>query len=147
MKVILLKDVSKVGVKNEVKDVADGYALNFLLPKGMAECATDKKLQALSMHEKEATVYKEVEKKLLESNVRTLTDVRVVITAKANEAGHLYEGVHKGQIMEELKKQARIELSEEHILLQHPIKEVGEKAIDFSVDGQNGSFVLVVERE
>ena len=145
MKVILLKDVPKIGVRNEIKDVSDGYAGNYLLPRGLAEKATDKKIEKLKIKTKKIEDEREVALNLLHKNMKSLSKVTVSLSAKANDHGHLYEGIDIKEILEALKEQAHIELPEESIELPHPIKEVGEYIVEVKTEGEKGSFKVVID--
>lgn len=144
MKVIFLKQVNGTAKKFDVKDVADGYALNFLFPQGLAEMATEKallNLEALKLaHEAEVKVQMD----LLAKNLESLANVSIELNKKANEKGHLFDSVHKELIVEELAKQAHINLPPEVLDLEKPIKEVGEHEITVKIGDKTGSFKVVV---
>ena len=104
MKVILLQDVPKMGKKYEVKDVNDGYARNFLLPKKIAEIATPGALKQLeTRREKEVKAVKEKDS-AIKQTLEKLKDFVLDIKEKANENGHLFAGIDAKRISEELKK-------------------------------------------
>lgn len=144
MQIILLKDIVKIGQKFDIKNVSDGYAMNFLFPNNLAELATPKKIKNLEtaklQHEAEDKVHQE----LLLKNLKVLDGVRVKIQGKANEKGHLFKGIHIEEIAEELKKQDHIDLKPEYIELEHPIKEVGEFDITAKVGDASATFKLIV---
>lgn len=144
MKVIFNKNVQSVAKRFEVKDVADGYALNFLFPKGMAEMATEKALIRLEKLKAENEAEKKVQMDLLLKNFASLDGVTIEISKKANEKGHLFDSVHKDMIVEELKSQAHVDVLPEFIDLSKPIKEVGGHAIPVKVGEKAGSFKLIV---
>ena len=145
MKVILKSDVFKMGRKGEVKDIADGYATNFLIPRGLAELATVAKIKEAELLKKEQDVHKEIQHELLEKNLSALKNISIEITEKVNEQGHLYEGVRKEAILKALNEQAHIKLHNEHVLLEQPIKSAGEHTIKVMVDGKEGSFMLQIK--
>lgn len=147
MKVILLQNVPKVGHKYEIKTVADGYAANFLFPKKLAEAATSAKIKALEAQRKEIEAEQKVQQDLLTKNLKSLKDVRVEITAKANEQGHLFRGLHKDGILVALKEQKHIDLPEGAIMLDEPIKMIGDHTISVSALNVTSSFTLVVSPE
>src|SRR3989344_6781888 len=142
MKVILRSNVAKIGKKGDVKDVSDGYATNFLIPRDLAEQATPTKIKEAVILMKEQSVHQEVQQQLLEKNLNALKDISVEIIEKANEQGHLYEGVHKEAIIKALQEQAHVVLNDEHIVLEHPIKVVGEQSIVVHANGKESSFRL-----
>ena len=144
MKVILLTDVHNVGHKYDVKEVASGYASNFLIPRKLAEIATDIKVKRVSELKKQHETEREVQKELLSKNVQSLKNVSIEINAKANENGHLFKGIHKEDIVLQLKEQSHIDIASEMIVLEHPIKEVGEVTIEVKAGDKTGMFTLTV---
>ncbi|MBT3282954.1 50S ribosomal protein L9 [bacterium] len=144
MKIILLKDVPKIGVKNTVKNVSDGYAMNFLFKNGLAEPATPKKIKNLEKVKQNQDTEDQINQDLLTKNMRSLDGARVEVEGKANEQGHLFKGIHVEEIVAELKKQDHIDLKPEHIELKHPVKETGEFDITAKVGDIKAVFKLVV---
>ncbi len=145
MQVILLKNVAKLGKKYDVKEVSDGYALNFLIPKGIAEPALGgaiKKLEDLKTKEEEN---RKIQEDLLSKNLHSLEGVVLEMEETANEQGHLFAGIHKEEIVVELERQTRLEILPEHIILEKPIKEVGEHEIEVSVQDASVKFKLSVK--
>jgi large subunit ribosomal protein L9 len=143
MKIILLKDVPKVGRKYEMKDISDGYALNLLIPKGLAIAATKDAIKRIDLEKSRDEGEKRVHQELLLKNLAELAGVTISMTEKANEKGHLFAGVHKLEIIPAIQKQTRLQIDAEHIVLDKPIKEigvheiqvrVGEKSIKFNLD-------------
>lgn len=144
MKVIFLKQVLRVAKKYEVKDVADGYALNFLFPQRMAEMATEKNMTKLaelrSAHESE----EKVQADLLAKNLDSLKEVTLTIDAKANEQGHLFASIHKEELVERLAADAHVIVPLSSIVLPRPLKEAGEFHIEVVAGEKKGSFKVVV---
>lgn len=147
MKVILKEDIKGVGRKYEIKNVADGYANNFLIPRKLAEFATPEAIKKAEVLKLASDAEIQIKAKLLDKQIEILKDVRVKISKKANDKGHLFEKIHEREITETLKRDARIEIPEEMILIENPIKEIGEHKIRVKSQDKGGEFVLVVERE
>lgn len=145
MKVIFLKDVPRVGKRHEMKNIADGYVKNFLLPKGLVEIATDKATARLNLQKTTEEEEKKIRENLLTKNVGELGGVVITIKEKANEKGHLFAGIKNTELTVALKKQTRIDLDPEAISLTKPIREVGEFDVPVSIHGKKGSFKVVVE--
>lgn len=145
MKVIFLKDVPRVGKRHEIKEVNDGYALNFLLPNKLAEKATDKAIANLELRQKEVKVQREIQDELLQKNLDEIKDKVITIQGKANEKGSLFSAIHKKEILEAMKKEHRAEINEDFIILEKPIKEVGEFEIPIKIKDKKSSFKLVVK--
>ena len=144
MQVILLKDVPKIGQRNTVKNVSDGYAMNFLFPNKLAEPATPKKIKNLEKAKLQHETEDKIHNDLLLKNMRSLDGARVEMEGKANEQGHLFKGIHIEEIAEELRKQDHIDLKSEYIQLEHPIKEIGEFDITAKVGDIKAVFKLIV---
>lgn len=144
MQVILLKDIPKIGQKDEVKNVSDGYAINFLFPSKLAQQATAKKIKEISKKKQNQETENKINKNLLIKNIRSLNGARVEIKAKANEKGHLFKGIHIEEIIEELEKQNHIDLKQEYIQLENPIKEIGEFDIVVKTEDAKAVFKLEV---
>lgn len=140
MKVILLQDVPSVGKKYEIKNVSDGYARNFLIPRKLAQIATTQAIQLVETKRKQLGQEKEIQKDILEKNIESLGGVRLEITEKANEKGHLFAGVNKEEIAKILKEQKHIDIPAEIIELEQPIKEIGE----YKIKVKDKEFLLVV---
>ena len=145
MKIILNQDIPKVGKKYEVKNVADGHALNFLIPRGLAESATAGALKKLETAKAVVAVEKKVQEDLLLKNLKSLDGAKIEIVEKANDKGHLFAGLHKEQIIPEIKKQTGLDVLPEFLILEKPIKQVGEQALEVKIQDQSAKFVVVVK--
>jgi large subunit ribosomal protein L9 len=146
MKVIFLKDVPRVGKKQDIKDISDGYAVNFLLPRKLAELATPKAIALLEKRKKNIEIEREVQTDLLMKNLEEIKGKVVTIKGKSNEKGSLFSAIHKAEIIKELKSQHNADISEEFIILEKPIKELGEHEIPISIKGKESSFKVMVEK-
>ena len=71
---------------------------------------------------------------------------RTFIKGKANELGHLFSAIHKKEIIEEMKKQQHADISEEFIVLEKLVKEIGQHEIPIAIKGKKSSFKLIVEK-
>ncbi|MES3031243.1 MAG: 50S ribosomal protein L9 [Patescibacteria group bacterium] len=143
MKIILLKDVPKVGKRFEVKDISDGYALNLLVPKGLATPATPEALKRLDLEKSRTAGEEKVHQELLEKNLAMLEGKKITLTEKGNEKGNLFAGIHKLEIIPAIEKQARVQIDPEHMILEKPIKEAGEHKI--TVKAGNKSIVFTLD--
>jgi large subunit ribosomal protein L9 len=145
MKVIFLQDVPRVGKKHDIKEVNDGYAMNFLFARKLAELATESAIASLEKRKKNIEIEREVQEDLLLKNLEEIKGKSLTLKGKANDKGSLFKAIHKKEIVEEMKKQNHADISEEFILLPKPIKEVGEHDIQIEIKGKKSSFKLVVE--
>ncbi len=136
----------RVGKRHDVKDVSDGYAANFLLPRKLAVIATPKALADLEMRKKEILVEREVQEELLQKSLEEIKGKTVRISAKADDKGHLFKAIHSKEIAKAMLDQHRAEIGEEFIALEKPVKEIGEFEVPVSIKGKKSSFKLLVER-
>lgn len=145
MKVILTKDVANVGVKNEVKEVANGYAQNFLIARGLAEVATPAKVQSAEKKVQERLAKLEAQKQALEEALGKLKGEAVTVHATANEKEHLFEAVSAETIAAHIRDIAGVEVAEDMIIIDEPIKELGEYTVHIAVGGDKVPVQLKVE--
>ena len=129
MKVILLSDVKGVGKKQEIVNVSDGYARNFLFPKGLAKEATPG--AAKEVEKKQAAERaREMERRLTaEKKAASLRGKVITVKAKCGAQGRLYGSVTGAEIAEALKEQHGVEVDKRKIDLSEPIRTVGETDI------------------
>jgi large subunit ribosomal protein L9 len=125
MKVLLIKDVYKLGRAGDVKKVADGYGRNFLLVHGMAVLATPGAMKTAEKIRKQG----EVKRTALNSELKDLADhingITLTFTAKAGETGKLYGSITTQDIAKAIQEQTRYEVKRQQIDMQ-PIREAGE---------------------
>ncbi|MBI4093697.1 50S ribosomal protein L9 [Candidatus Kaiserbacteria bacterium] len=144
MRVILLHDVGGVGKRNEVKNVADGYALNFLIPRGLAEQATPEKLATHEKRVAEDAVRREREEDALKAIVKDLHGARISLAVRATEKGGLFKTIGQREIALELKQQKEVTLSEQAIHPLAPIKTIGDHIIKIRAHGAESEMLLKV---
>lgn len=130
MKVIFIQDVKGQGKKGEEKNIADGYARNFLLPRGLAVEANKANLNNLKGQKESQAFKKEQEIKAAEEIKSKLEGVTAEITAKAGENGKLFGSVTAKDIADALKSQHGIEIDKRKIVLNGDIKTTGEITVD-----------------
>ena len=147
MKVILIKDVKGVGRAHEEITATDGYALNFLIPKKLAITATPAAKQEAELRRKQMTDRDALDTALLSQNIAALAEARIVIRMKANEKGHLYDAVNESEISKAVKEQAHIDLPEDIIKLEKPMKELGTFDIPVASADTFGKFSITIEAE
>ena len=128
MRVILLQDIENLGKKYEIKEVKDGYARNFLIPKGLAKLATEEALKWLEMQKEIGEKKAEEELKKVEEKASQIDGVEVVIPVKVGEKGELFEKITPQKISEKLKESG-FEIKKDQINLVRPIEELGESPI------------------
>jgi large subunit ribosomal protein L9 len=138
MKIILLKDLHKVGKKYDVVDVADGYALNSLIPTKVAEAATPKTVERYNKLKDVEAAARLLREEELVKELGSIAEKEFVLEAKANEQGHLFASVHKEEIA------AIINIDPMYIHIAHPIKEVGTHTVTITVKDVSKDINIVV---
>jgi len=145
MKVILLKDIVKLGKKFDVKDVSSGHALNLLIPRGDAISATPEALKRAEASRFKEEGERKIREDLIAKNIKDLDGITITVSDKANEKGHLFAGIHKPEIVAAIQKQTELQLDPSFIQLEQAIKEVGEHTIEVKAEGKSAKFKLVIE--
>jgi large subunit ribosomal protein L9 len=145
MKIILLTDIPKLGRKYETKDVSDGHALNFLIPKGQALAATPDAIKRIGVEKAKREGEMKVQEDLLAANLKSLEGLTIAISEKANDKGHLFAGLHATEISAALKREARVDIDPSFLVLSQPIKEIGEHTIEVKAGGKSARFKLTIK--
>jgi large subunit ribosomal protein L9 len=129
MKVVLLKDVKNIGKRDEIVNVSDGYARNFLFPQKLAAEATPGALKEIER--KRAAQDARDAEKLAEAQAKAalLKNKVIVLHVKCGEKGRLYGSVTNAEVAEELEKQHGIQVDKRKIDIGDPIREVGFRDI------------------
>ncbi len=143
MKVILLKDVARMGRRGEIKELPSGHALNFLIPRKLAVPATPENLkrqQALITKHKETA---EASQASFKDALAMLATTPVELAATANAKGHLFKGIKATDISERLLELG-FHISPESIHLTEPLKAVGTHEVPLVAGKEKGSFTLTI---
>lgn len=148
MQVILLKDVKAQGKKGDLINVSDGYANNFLLPKGLARVATKQALNELE-GQKGAEQYKKNQEELKATNIaERLKEIKVKLTAKAGKEGRLFGSITSKDVAEALKAQFNITVDKRKIDLPEGIKSCGIRDVQVTLYPKIvGTFKVEVTEE
>jgi large subunit ribosomal protein L9 len=143
MKVILSKDVDNLGQKGDVITVADGYARNYLVPKGIALVASKGSLRQAEMMRK---AREEAERKAKESAVRSVSVLGsspVYISARAGEGGRLFGSVTKNDIARAVQEQLEENIDRHNVRLDDPIRSVGTHQVEVHLHEEVNALVTV----
>jgi large subunit ribosomal protein L9 len=125
MKVLLLKDVYKLGRAGDIKRVADGYGRNYLLPQGMAILATPEALKMAERVREKANIQRAIVNQEMDAVAKQITGLTLIFPAKASETGKLYGSVTTQMIAEAIKAKADVEIARRQIDSQ-PLRMLGE---------------------
>jgi large subunit ribosomal protein L9 len=133
MRVILLQDVEKIGKKYDLKEVADGHARNFLIPKGLAKLATPE-MQAWAKLQKEIMAKKaEEELGKTQKLVSAIDGQEVLISVKVGPEGQLFESISGQKIADRLKEMG-FDVKKNQLELEESLKETGEFPVKMKFD-------------
>ena len=144
MKVIFLRDVRGVARVSDIKDVADGYAANFLFPKNLAEPATEDKIKKLASQKENLIANRKKEEELLVAKIQSLSGKSVTISARATEKGGLFKSLGVKDVAKAILDEHAVVIPEESITLAAPIKMVGEQGIGLSSGALRAEIRLIV---
>lgn len=133
MKVLLIKDVKGLGKAGEVKEVKDGYGQNFLIGKGLAKAATNEVLKKHASVERKKAENEAKEIEDLKVLAGKLDKLKVAVTKKLGNTGHLFGAVTKDEIAQALQQQHDIEIDKKHINHKEAIKTTGTYDLDFKL--------------
>lgn len=149
MKVIFNEDVRGQGKRGEMKEVSDGYARNYLLPRKLASEATPDMLNAFKLKEKAKKAQMAREKAQAEENAKRLEGVVVKISARAGQGGRLFGAITSQEISDALREQHGIEIEKNRIVQPEPIKQFGSYEVKARLGSEvSGTInVLVTEKK
>lgn len=133
MKVILLKDVKNIGKQGEVKEVASGYAHNFLFKKGLAEEANTKNLAKLEAQKEEAREEAAAELQDAQDLKKELDGSEVEIKMKSGEDGRLFGSVSSKQVIEAYKEQKNVKLDRRKLDMPEPFRTLGYHKVNIKL--------------
>lgn len=148
MKVVFLTDVRGQGKKDELKEVSDGYARNYLLPRKLAVEATTDTLNALKLKEKARLAQMAKDKAMAQEIARNLESLVVRVPAKGGDGGKLFGSVTSKEISEALQQQHQIVIDKNKIVQAEPIKSFGSYEIKCKLGFEvSGTIHVVVTEE
>lgn len=144
MKVILKKNVAHVGQMYDVVDVTNGYAQNYLFPRGLAEHATEAKIKSLAGRQAEIQAERQAVVEAVSGALKGLNGP-LVLSAHANEEGHLYEKVTAPKIAEALASVIGHDVDAKHVHLAEPIATLGEYRVKIALGADVHEISVSVE--
>lgn len=144
MKVILQKDVAKLGRRHAIVEVPDGYALNRLIPQKLALPASPENLKRIKNIEAEASAHYEADDKAYKEAVAKLSGIKLVLKAEANAQGHLFKAVKASDIHDSLAANGISAIPVEAITIAAPIKSCGEHSVSLHFHEHKDVLVLEV---
>ncbi|OHB91123.1 MAG: 50S ribosomal protein L9 [Planctomycetes bacterium RIFCSPHIGHO2_12_FULL_52_36] len=147
MQVILMKDVEKLGSVGDVVDVTNGYARNYLLPRGLVALVSPAKVQEAQIRKKKEEGRRETEKKDLQSMAQGLAGQEFTLKAKATDEGKLFGSISPGVVTQELLRKGYT-VEESAVALEENIKECGTYTVQLKFPhGVTAQIKLSVTKE
>lgn len=148
MKVILKQDVKSLGKKNEMVNVNDGYAKNFLFPRGLAVEATNSNLNEMKLKD-EALKHKKANELSDAKKLAELISTKTIIfKTKAGENGKLFGSITSKDIVEKFKKEHNIDIDKKKLVLSDSIKTICTKEVEVKLyPSVTTKFTVKVEQE
>ena len=125
MKIILLKDEKKLGKKGDIIEASDGYARNYILPKGVGVEATPANMKILEKQRAQIEAQRAIDKQVAEDIKAKVESKTVKVVTKAGENGRLFGAITSKDIADAIQKEFLVELDKKKIDLDAPIKQVG----------------------
>ena len=148
MQVLLKKDVAGLGQAGEIKRVADGYALNFLIPRGLATIATEGAVKQVKQLNEAADRHRQRQQSQAEVVAQKLAGISLTFTAKAGEGDKLYGSITGADIAEAIEKATGAVIDKRRVELAHPIKELGTHQVSLRLAPEvTAQVTVVVQRE
>ncbi len=146
MKVILIKDIKGTGYTGDIINVSDGYARNFLFPKGLAKEASAQNLNIAKQQQQANEKRRMLERLSAEEAAKRLSGLKVVIKAKCGENGRLFGSITSKEISDAILDQHGIEIEKKRIVMDDNIKDLGETKLSIKVyAGISADIVVSVE--
>ena len=146
MKIILLQDLKNIGKKGDVKEVTDGYARNFLLPRKIAQRATEEAIKKNEIQKKEAVKKQVAEKQEAEKMLKKLQAKKISLITRQKK-GKLFGSITAKKIAEVFKKED-LAISTDCIIIKKNIKKIGEHEIEIKLKaGIEGKVKIEVKGE
>ena len=147
MKIILLQDVENVGEKLDLKEVKEGFAMNFLIPRGLAKLATKKEIEKLEILKAKAKENAEQSLEEEEKKASALDGQELLFAVKASKEGQLFESINQVKIAKELKEMG-FKVLEKQIVIDKPFKSLGEFSATINLGHQlEANVSIVIEEE
>lgn len=145
MKVIFIKDMAKVAQRGEVKEFANGYAMNVLIAKGYAIMATPQELLKLQQKQETTIKKKETAESLFLQLIQKLSPKNIVISGKKNDKGHLFAHIKEEDIAEAIFSEVKLSISPSQIHITEPIKKFGIYTVELKQGDKKGNIKVEIK--
>ncbi len=147
MKVVFLKDVSSKGKAGEIRDVADGYARNFLFPRGLALKATADAMKRAQDQAEGKIRRQERKHEELSEQAKQVEGKELHFKAKAGEKGRLHGSITAANVAEKLSELVSLEIDKKKVILKEPLRQLGEHEVTIGFSREIEAKIKVVIEE
>ncbi len=148
MKVILLSDVRGLGRKDEIKEVSEGHARNFLIPRGLAKAAGAEDVKRAAVRRENQAKEEAALVKHLQELARTINDRSIEFTLKTDAKGSVFGSVTKEMILQAMRDHGLLGKERADILLEHPLKTLGDHQVPVDLKkGISASLKVIVRSQ
>lgn len=146
MKVVLLKNIKNLGKINDVKEVNDGFARNYLIPNGIAKAVNKQDVFVINAQAGKRDRLKKEDRQNKIKTLKKINGLTFKIIARADETGTLYAKIDKKDILQELIKSGhKVEIGE--IVLGEPLKKVGRHEVSLEIQSEKATIILEISSE
>lgn len=140
----MLKDVRGVGQQAQVKNVADGYAINFLFPQKLAEPATEEKIKQVEAYRRAREDALRKEEETLDAGVQSFKGKKITISARATEKGGLFKAIAARDVAKAILAEHALQIPEGIVSFPEPVKTVGEHKVLLSSKNVKAEMGLAI---
>ncbi len=147
MEVILLKDVAKVGKKFDIVHVSEGYAINFLIPKGFAQAATPSARKSIETQKARLGAHHRAHDEALEQDIASLEGKKISLVEKVNDKGHLFGSLHPEKVVEAIYNQLGVSIPQDCLMLDEPIKNAGDTPVVLQSGKTKATLTVSIEAD
>ncbi len=144
MKVIFLTDVPSKGKAGEIKAVSDGYARNFLFPKGLAQVATPEVVRQTEISLRKKTTDESLDKEKMAKLAEQIEGIQICFKAHAGAEDRLFGSITEANIAEELSKIVGAPIDKRQVVLDNPLRQIGEYEVTIRFAGDLESRIKVI---
>jgi large subunit ribosomal protein L9 len=143
VKIVLREDVDNLGHKGDLVDVADGYARNFLVPRGLAMKATRGGVAQAEAMRRNRAAREERDRGEAQELADRLTSAKIVVSARAGEGGKLFGSITSADLADAIAKQSGAEIDRRSIQLAEPLKELGDAEVGVKLHAEVTATIQV----
>ena len=145
MKVVLLKDYNKLGKKGEIKNVSNGFARNLLFPNKIAVLADNSTIEKIKKEKLENIKQEKDVDQQKKQFIQKISGQELVFNTKASKTGTLFSALNKDKIIEKINKLFKYDLKDDNIILDEPIKKVGEYETTIILGNNQAKFKIIIK--